>query len=191
VHCSVLFDEAQQGDSITLKIWRAGEAIERELPVYVNRADRISGNQHREPPYLIVGGLVFTELSMNYLSSLGRNLGESISPRTHYELFYRSLQTEELARAKPILLSKVLKHPSNVDFGVAAREVVTEVNGQTINSMSDLKTALRKSTDDFHRFQFLSGTEEALNIADAYGANAMLLKQYNIPSAERLEILYD
>ena len=191
VHCSVLFDEAQQGDSITLKIWRAGEAIERELPVYVNRADRISGNQHKEPPYLIVGGLVFTELSMNYLSSLGRNLGESISPRTHYELFYRSLQTEELARAKPILLSKVLKHPSNVDFGVAAREVVTEVNGQTINSMSDLKAALRKSTDDFHRFQFLSGTEEALNIADAYGANAMLLKQYNIPSAERLEVLYD
>jgi hypothetical protein len=57
--------------------------------------------------------------------------------------------------------------------------------------MSDLKAALRKSTDDFHRFQFLSGTEEALNIADAYGANAMLLKQYNIPSAERLEILYD
>ena len=191
VHCSVLFDEAQHGDSITLKIWRAGEAIERELPVYVNRADRISGNQHKEPPYLIVGGLVFTELSMNYLSSLGRNLGESISSRTHYELFYRSLQTEELARAKPILLSKVLKHPSNVDFGVAAREVVTEVNGQTINSVSDLKAALRKSTDDFHRFQFLSGTEEALNIADAYGANAMLLKQYNIPSAERLEVLYD
>lgn len=191
VHCSVLFDEAQHGEPIALKLWRAGEAIKLELPVYVNRADRISGNQHKEPPYLIVGGLVFTELSMNYLSSLGRNLGESVGSRTHYELFFRSHQSEEMARAKPVVLSKVLKHPSNVDFGVAAREVVTEVNGQTINSMSDLKSALRKSTDDFHRFRFLSGAEEALNIADARGADAILLKQYNIPSAERLEVLHD
>ena len=191
VHCSVLFDEAQHGEPITLKLWRAGEVIELELPVYVNRADRISGNQHKEPPYLIVGGLVFTELSMNYLSSMGRNLGESVGSRTHYELFFRSQQSEELARAKPVVLSKLLKHTSNVDFGVAAREVVTEVNGQTINSMSDLKAALKKSIDDFHRFRFLSGAEEALNIADARGAEAMLLKQYNIPSAERLEVLHD
>ena len=191
VHCSVLFDEAQHGEAITLKLWRAGKAIELELPVYVNRADRISGNQHKEPPYLIVGGLVFTELSMNYLSSLGRNLDENLGSRTHYELFYRSYQSEELARAKPVVLSKVLKHPSNVDFGVATRDVVTEVNGHTINSISDLKVALISSTDDFHRFRFLSGAEEALNIADAHRAEKIILEQYNIPNAERLEVLYD
>ena len=191
VHCSVLFDEAQHGEAISLKLWRAGKAIELELPVYVNRADRISGNQHKEPPYLIVGGLVFTELSMNYLGSLGRNLGENLSSRTHYELFYRSHQSEELARAKPIVLSKVLKHPNNVDFGVATRDVVTEVNGHTINSISDLKAAIISSTDDFHRFRFLSGAEEALNIADAHRAEKIILEQYNIPNAERLEVLYD
>ena len=191
VHCSMLFDEAQHGEAITLKLWRAGKAIELELPVYVNRADRISGNQHKEPPYLIVGGLVFTELSMNYLGSLGRNLGESLGSRTHYELFYRSHQSEELARAKPVVLSKVLKHPSNVDFGVTTRDVVTEVNGHTINSISDLKAALISSTDDFHRFRFLSGAEEALNIADAHRAEKIILKQYNIPNAERLEVVND
>ena len=123
--------------------------------------------------------------------SLGRNLGESLGSRTHYELFYRSHQSEELARAKPIVLSKVLKHPSNVDFGVATRDVVTEVNGHTINSISDLKAALISNTGDFHRFRFLSGAEEALNIADAHRAEEIILKQYNIPNAERLEVLYD
>ncbi|MEC7230246.1 MAG: trypsin-like peptidase domain-containing protein, partial [Verrucomicrobiota bacterium] len=181
VHCSVLFDEAQHGEAIPLKLWRAGKAIEVELPVYVNRADRISGNQHKEPPYLIVGGLVFTELSMNYLGSLGRNLGERLGSRTHYELFYRRHRSEELARAKPVVLSKVLKHPSNVDFGVDTRDVVTEVNGHTINSIFDLKAALISTTDDFHRFRFLSGAEEALNIADAHRAEKIILKQYNIP----------
>ena len=189
VHCSVLFDEAQHGEPIALKLWRAGEAIELKLPIYVNHADRIGGNQYKEPPYIIVGGLVFTELSMDYLGALGRNLVESIGSRTHYELFFRSHQSERLARAKPVVLSKVLTHPSNVDFGVAAREVVTEVNGQTINSMHDLKAALKKSTSNFHRFRFLSGAEEALNIADAQQAEGMLLKQYNIPSAQRLEAL--
>ena len=191
VHCSVLFDEAQHGEAIPLKLWRAGKAIEVELPVYVNRADRISGNQHKEPPYLIVGGLVFTELSMNYLGSLGRNLGERLGSRTHYELFYRRHRSEELARAKPVVLSKVLKHPSNVDFGVDTRDVVTEVNGHTINSIFDLKAALISTTDDFHRFRFLSGAEEALNIADAHRAEKIILKQYNIPNAERLEVPYD
>ena len=74
VHCSMLFDEAQHGEAITLKLWRAGKAIELELPVYVNRADRISGNQHKEPPYLIVGGLVFTELSMKKIRQKSAHL---------------------------------------------------------------------------------------------------------------------
>ena len=37
VHAAVLFDEIQHGDSIRLKIWRAGAAQEVELPLAVNR----------------------------------------------------------------------------------------------------------------------------------------------------------
>jgi S1-C subfamily serine protease len=187
VHSSVLFDEVQHGESVSLKLWRDGQAINLDLPLYVSREDRITGNQYKEPPYLIVGGLVFTELSANYLSSLGKNWRDSVDARALYELLFRGQQTEELARAKPIVLSKVLKHPSNIDFGVSARNVVTEVNGQTIQSIHDLKTALEASNDNFHRFRFLSGREEALNISDAKVANKELLQQYNIPSAERLE----
>lgn len=191
VHAAVLFDEIQHGNPIQLKIWRDGAALDIELPLYVNREDRISGNQHTPPPYLIMGGLVFTELSVNYLNALGKDWRKSVSSEAIYELLFRGQQDEAAARSKPIVLAKVLKHPSNVDFGVHTRDILTEVNGHAIHSIHDLASALDQSADDFHRFHFLSGREEALSINAAHATDAELLQQYNIPSAQRLEVTHD
>jgi S1-C subfamily serine protease len=186
VHCAVLFSEVQHGESIPLKIWRDGAALEIELPLYVNREDRTTGNQYEPPPYIIVGGLVFTELSSNYLGSLGRNWRDKVSADTLYELIYRNRLSEAEARAKPVVLSKILKHPSNVDFAVGSRSILTELNGQEISTMEDLRAAIKSTGGDFYRFRFLSGDEEALNRADALAAEKQLLQQYNIPSVQRL-----
>ena len=186
VHCSVLFDAIQHGESIGLTIWREGQALEMELPLFVNREDRISGNQYEPPPYLIVGGLVFTELSSNYLASLGRNWRSKISPEILYELVFRNRQSEADARAKPVVLSKILKHPSNVDFSAAPPSILTELNGREISRMQDLQSAVENTDDAFHRFRFLSGDEEALNRADARTAVQELTERYNIPSTQRL-----
>ncbi|HKK18993.1 MAG TPA: hypothetical protein VJ952_09970, partial [Opitutales bacterium] len=186
VHCSILFDEVQHGESIALKIWRDKRELAVKLPLYVNREDRISGNQYEPPPYIIVGGLVFTELSTNYLGSLGRNWRDKISPELLYELIYRNRLGEEAAREKPIVMSKILKHPSNVDFAVGPRSILQELNGRKIAGMQDLKSILQSTEDEFFRFRFLSGAEEALQRAEANAANQELMQQYNIPSAQRL-----
>lgn len=186
VHCSVLFDIVQHGELVELTILREGEPLEIELPLYVNREDRISGNQYELPPYIIVGGLVFTELSSNYLASLGRNWRNQIRPETLYELIYRNRQTEAEARAKPVVLSKILKHPANADFSVGPRSILTELNGHKVSSMQDLSAAVESIDGSFYRFRFLSGNEEALNRADALTANQQLIERYNIPSTQRL-----
>ena len=186
VHAAVLFDEIQEGESIPLKLWRAGKEVDVELPLYVNREDRISGNQYGPPPYMIVGGLVFTELSMNYLGSLGRDWRGKISPKALYELLYRNRQGEQSAREKPVVLSKILKHSSNVDFSVGSRSILTELNGREIRNMQDLQAVIEQSDDEFFRFRFLSGREEALNRVAASAADQELLRKYNIPSAQRL-----
>jgi S1-C subfamily serine protease len=187
IHAAFLFDEVQHGESIELDIWREGERQNIELPLYVNREDRISGLQYDKPPaYLIVGGLVFTELSIDYLNSLGNNWHQQVAPHTMYELLYRAQMDESAARSKPILLSKVLKHPSNIDFGVHTRDILKSVNGRKIESIEDLYSALTENSGDFHLFTFLSGKEEALDRSDAEAANQDLLQQYNIPSAEQL-----
>ena len=191
VHSSVLFDEVQHGETIQLKLVRDGQPLEIELPLFVNRKDRISGNQHAPPPYLIVGGLVFTELNRNFLGSLGKDWRSSLAAETIYELFYRAQQDSETASSQPIVMSNVLKHPSNVDFGVNTREILTQVNGHPIGSMEDLSEALARTEDEFYRFTFLSGRVEALEISAAKLANAELLRQYRIPTPSRLEVSND
>jgi len=186
VHAALLFSQVQHGESIALKIWRDNAELELELPLYVNSEDRTMGNQYEPPPFIIVGGLVFTELSTNYLGSLGRNWRDQVGADTLYELVYRNRLGDEAARAKPVVLSTILKHASNIDFSVDARSILTELNGQPISSMADLSAAVEHAEGDFYRFRFLSGAVEALNRSEALAAEAQLLQQYNIPSVQRL-----
>jgi S1-C subfamily serine protease len=188
MHVSILFDAVQNGDPLNMVIWRDGQQLEIDLPIYTNHADRISGSQYDTlPPYLIVGGLVFTELSNNYCNALGKDWIKKLHNSTLYQLFYRAFQDEAGARATPIVLSKVLKHPSNIDFSDRTKSILTKLNRQEIHSMQDLLKALDASEDDFHRFEFLSGRVEALHREDAEQANAQLLQTYQIPQAYRIE----
>ncbi len=192
---SVLLKNLQHGERIDLKVWRDGNVLDIKLPLFFNSKDRNTGNQYTIPPYIIVGGLVFTEFSKNYIEAAYNN-GKRFSWANHteaiYALYYSDRQDDEVAaRTIPIVLSKILKHPTNIDFGVGIHSVLSEVNGQPIHSMQDLKTALEREGDTFHRFRFRSGREEALNRFDAQAANAELLEQYNIPSAQKLELSND
>lgn len=189
VHAAVMIDQAQHGESIDMKVWRDGETIDVELPVYVNRTDRIFGNQYdTPPPYVIVGGLVFTELSSNYLNALGGQWSKNVNAQVMYELIFRAHQTEAEAQSYPIILSKILKHPSNIDFGVSPKTIIRKVNGQPIHSIQDLKDAIDQNTGEFHEFEFTNGLKEALYRETAEAANLELLENYNIPSAHRLEV---
>ena len=192
VHAAILFDAVQHGESLNLQIWRDGQKLEIDLPIYKNNADRISGNQYDVlPPYLIVGGVVFTELSNNYCNAHGNDWLKNFHNSVLYQLLYRAYQDEAGARAIPIVLSTVLKHPSNIDFGGPPKSILTKLNGQEIHSMQDLRHALEASEDDFHRFEFLSGRVEALRRDEAEQANAELLKTYRIPQAYRIEATHD
>ena len=195
VDCSVLFTDLQHGEKIHLKVWRDGSVLDIDLPLFDNREDRrIEGSQKEPPPYIIIGGLVFTELSHDYMneyfSSAMRRTSQLNSLGNYrsdllYQIYIRS-EDETLAGTNPIVLSKILTHPINVDLGVETPSMLSEVNGQPIHSIQDLKVALEQEGDAFHRFHFASGEEEALNRAEAQVANDELLEQFDIPSLQKL-----
>lgn len=186
MQASVLFDAAQHGQSVPIKIWRDGAEHAIDLPVFVNTEDRISGSQYDTPPlYLMIGGLVFTELSLDFLRSLGRDK-RNTSAEMLYELFYRNFQDEDTSRAKPILLSSQLNHPGNIDFRVPLRSILTHLNEQPIHSMHDLQAALQNPIDGFHRFKFSNDRIEALDAENATAIDQELMEAYQIPATSRI-----
>ena len=94
VRLAVAIQEYQHGASVPLTIWRDGQELDIELPVYVNQADKTLGNQNDVAPrYYVYGGLVFTPLSLDYLKTTGRPARKSFTsystdalrPRTNNE----------------------------------------------------------------------------------------------------------
>ncbi len=182
MQASILFDTAQNGASVPIKIRRDGAELAIDLPVFVNTEDRISGRQYdTPPPYRMIGGLVFTELSLDFLRSLGRDK-RNTNAEILYELFYRNFQNEDASRAKPILLASQINHPGNIDFRVPLRSILTHLNGQAIHSMHDLQAALETPIDGFHRFKFSNHRIEALEVENATAIDQELMEAYQIPA---------
>ncbi|MEM6885897.1 MAG: trypsin-like peptidase domain-containing protein [Verrucomicrobiota bacterium] len=184
VHAGVAFDQAQHGEVVDLVIWRDGKEVQISVPVYVNRVDAIEGNQYdKEPPYLIVGGLVFTELSRNYLGSSGGNPDSD----TLYELMFTRYVGGDAMRPRPVVLSTILKHEVNADFAIRNRSIVDEVNGKRIDSMQDLVEAVESNEAEFHQFKFIQGRRvEALNREAADQATNEVLQTYRVPNDRRI-----
>ncbi len=184
VHAGVAFDEAQHGEVLELLIWRDGQEVKLNLPVFVNRVDAIEGNQYdKEPPYLIAGGLVFTELSRNFLGSAG---GTPDSDGL-YELMFTRYVGGDAMRERPVVLSTILSHEINADFAVRSKSIVDEVNGMKIKSMADLVEAIESNQDEFHRFKFVQGKRiEALRREATDQATNDVLQTYRIPTDRRI-----
>ncbi|CAI8307691.1 MAG: Serine protease Do-like HtrA [Opitutia bacterium UBA7350] len=186
MQASVLFDNAQHQEKVPVKIWRDGTEQSIDLPVFANTEDRLSGRQYdTPPPYLMIGGLVFTELSLDFLRDLDRDQ-RSNDAELLYQLFYRNLQDEDSSRAKPILLSSKLNHPGNIDLRIPKRLILTHLNDQPIQSMQDLQAALQSPVDGFHLFVFSNHMMEALEVENADAIDQALLKAYQIPATCRI-----
>ncbi|MGF1678736.1 MAG: PDZ domain-containing protein [Candidatus Methylacidiphilales bacterium] len=188
VHVGVVFDEAQHGETIPLEIWREGMLVHVDLPVYHNSVDAIEGNQYdRDPPYLMVGGLVFTELSRDYLSSHGSNWQDQFDPDMLYELMFTRYLSAERLRLRPVVLSTTLTHPVNADFSVRQKAILDTVNGRAIHSMKDLVEALDSSNDDYHRFRFIQADRiEAMDRKAAAAATPDIMQIHRIPNDRRI-----
>ena len=187
VAAAAAFQDAQHGESVPIKIWRDGKPLDLAVPVYFYAGDRPRGNLYEVPKYFVYGGLVFTPLSMNYLSSAGATGADEGSAEMIYELNYRQQEAPDKARTEPIVLSAVLPHQVNANFGTRGRSLVDKINGIRIEKLTDVIRAFEQNKEEYHTIEFSpSHTLEALKREDADRAKNEILQSNRIPSDRQL-----
>ena len=185
---SVAFQGAQQGESLPLKIWRDGRALEVSLPLSVYEGDRPLGNQYDVlPRYYVHAGLVFTPLSLDFMKTMGRDMRDLPNAEILYELYYRRAESPQTARPEPIVMASTLAHPVNANLKVAGHALVDRINGLRIEKLEDVVRAFESATNSHHVIEFLPDRAlETLDREAAATAHAEILKTYGLPNDRRL-----
>ena len=178
------------GQLVQLKISRDGEAKSLDLTLaheppqdYVSEPYVVD----RPPRYYVVNGLIFQELSRQYLKEWGADWQKQAPQRLVYLDRYQSSMVPS-DRRRIVVLSQVLPVASNIGYEELKYLVVTKINGVAINSLDDLPTALAKPLEGFDKFEFEDAPHELfLDAAHLAEDDKNVLESYSLPALRRLE----
>jgi len=133
------------GDTVEFELFRDGE--KRKVPVKLERSNRKAMSvppylYDQQPGYLVAGGLVFQELSREFLREWGPDWRGSAPRRLVYADIFQHEEKPE--GGKVVFLSSVIPTPATLGYENLSGLVVTSVDGQPINSLKDMEEALTK-----------------------------------------------
>ncbi len=171
------------GDSVPVAIVRNGVPAQvRVILSSYNDSDAlIPRNAEDEPAdYLVDGGLVLRELSLDYLKSFGAKWMVNAHPRLVNLYLTRALMPDKPGE-RIVVLSAVLPDPINIGYQGYHDEIVTKVNGQPLADLDDV-FAIVKRDGGVRRLSFESTPLDlVLDPAGLAEANRRLAQQYRIP----------
>lgn len=140
------------GEVCEIGVFRDRRAQTFHLRTEVPNEEMRSSEGHsggRTPKYVILGGLVFLELSRDYLREWGGNWQEKAPQRLVYLDFFQDELPAD--RGKIVILSQVLPSPGTIGYEHLENLVVTRVNGRPIKSLNDLSAAAAAPRTDFKK----------------------------------------
>ena len=171
-----LFWERQLGTVLPITILRDGaeKSIETKTVKFPFRVP----NQlyDRNPSYYLAGGIVFTPLTINYMSTwknfdqvpddLAVNLGKS-----------RNLPDEEI-----VVISMVLADEVNLGYQRVGADIVSTVNGVKITSLRQLAALIDSQKEGFLEIVLQNGMRLVMDIARVREATPRVMHRYRIPN---------
>ncbi len=179
----------QAGQTIPIVVWRDGAELTLEGTLAPrNRSSMISQPYifDQEPDYVVVGGVVFSELSRQFLREFGRNWPEDAPLKLVYlDRFQSELPPD---RGRVVFISSVLSSPNNIGYEGLGFEVVEEINGKPIRSLADVAAAVDNPEGPYHRIRLAE--DPGLLVLDVEGSRAdeaRIKQQYGLESLRRLE----
>ncbi|HPJ72178.1 MAG TPA: hypothetical protein PK636_05815, partial [bacterium] len=176
------------GDRVEVEIFRAGEKVSKELTLKRETGDGLFIPLYgygEPPPYRVVGGLVFQEVTKGYLEEWGRDW---LQNAPEFMLYYYTFQLHERpdGRRRLVVLNTVLPDPVNIGYQDFREKELVAVNGVPIRSLEDLEPALARPLRGFHRFGFSDFGREIVLGAEGLGeADRRIAANYGLPAPER------
>lgn len=178
------------GDSLVLGIQRAGKPMQLTLTLDHRAAkDYVVPpyNLDQPPPYLVLGGLIFQELSRQYLKEWGANWQKDAPQRFVYlDKFQSELFPEGNRRV--VVLTQVLPANATIGYDDFAYLVVQKVNGQQVKSLREMSEAVNSPIDGFIKIETAEDPKQIELEAAQIAAEAPALQQsYGLPAMQRLQ----
>ncbi len=179
---------AHPGDTVDFRIFREGKIL--NIPVKMEARDRskILSESYvvdRAPRYVILGGLVFMELSRPYLQEWGGDWPKEAPQRlVYYDAFQNELPSD---RDKIVFISQILPSPDTIGYEGLDNLVVSKVNGREIRNLNDLAEAAGHPVDGFQKIELEEDPGVLFLDAASIEANRdQLIRKYALPTLQRL-----
>jgi S1-C subfamily serine protease len=187
---NLLTAHAYSGDVVPFRVERNGKPIQLNVTLeHRDAKDYVSPpyNLDQPPRYYVLGGLIFQELSRQYLKEWGPTWERSAPQRlVYFDRFQSELFPEGNRRV--VILSQVLPADSTIGYDDLAYLTVTKVNGKEIKSLDDLAEAVKQPIDGFIKIETEEDPKQiALDAAQVATEASTLQENYGISSLQRLD----
>ncbi len=187
---NLLTGKSYVGDSVTLQVQRAGKPLTLNVKL-AHRAEEdyvVPPYNIDDPPsYYVLGGLIFQELTRQYLKEWGANWQKDAPQDFVYlDKFQSELFPE--GKQRVVILSQVLPANSTIGYDDYSYLVVKKVNGKPIRTLGDLAEAVKTPLNGFHVIETADDPKQLeLDAAQVAEESAALQKNYGLPALQRLQ----
>ena len=177
------------GNSVALRVRRSGQPLTLNVKLE-HRAEEdyvVPPYDIDDPPsYYVLGGLIFQELSRQYLKEWGGNWQKDAPQDFVYlDRFQSELFPE--GKRRVVILSQVLPANSTIGYDDYSYLVVQKINGKEVHSLGELADAVKTPVNGFHVIETADDPKQLELEASQVEAEAEALqKNYGLPALQRL-----
>ncbi|TGK92992.1 PDZ domain-containing protein [Leptospira brenneri] len=172
------------GKKIKLKVFRNKKPVSLELDLKPLEESTIripyGNSRFQTPKYLMLAGIIFQELSEQYLTEHGTQWRNRVNKELLYlNDFYRIKRNGN--EGKVIFLSQVLPLSGNKAYHTAHQLILKTVNGVPIQSLSQLQNLVKETNSNYIRFVMSDGFELIFKKEEIQTLNAEAKQSFQIP----------
>src|SRR5438552_3247476 len=187
---NLLTAHAYAGDIVPLRIQRSGNPMQLNVTLeHRDAKDYVSPpyNLDQPPRYYVLGGLIFQELSRQYLKEWGPNWQREAPQRLVYLDHFQS-ELFPQGNRRVVILSQVLPANSTIGYDDLSYLTVTRVNGKEIKSLADLAEAVKQPVEGFIKIETEEDPKQIeLDAAQVAAEAPNLQENYGISFLNRLD----